>query len=101
MSEEIITSIHSQMKRIEEIISDHNKRADIDGLFSQHVLKDVPDFKIEWITDCSSQNWTDKNMDEKNVYHIAALGYSTKLHIDDVQEKARQSFERGLDIIKK
>lgn len=101
MSEEIITSIHSQMKRIEEIISDHNKRADIDGLFSQHVLKDVPDFKIEWITDCSSQNWTDKNMDEKNVYHIAALGYSTKLHIDDVQEKARQSFERGLEIIKK
>ena len=101
VSEEILSSINTQLKQLEEKICTHNKKADIQGLFSQHVLNDIPEFKIEWIADCSSPSWIDENLDEKSLYHIAALGYSINLRGDEVEAKAMRSFEKGFELIKK
>ena len=101
VSEEILSSLNTQLRQLQEKIWAHNKKADIQGLFSQHILRDIPEFKIDWQADCSIPTWIDENLNVKSLYHIAALGYSINLRGGEVEEKARKSFERGFELIRK
>ncbi|MDZ7289956.1 MAG: hypothetical protein ONB44_09950 [candidate division KSB1 bacterium] len=96
MTEIINKEINHQLCKLLQAIQFHNKKVDLSGLFSEHVLKQVQECGIEWDTACD-ENWLESIFDERNVYHVAGLGYS--IHIAKLDEKAEVKFVRGLDLL--
>lgn len=72
-------SIASQLQQVRTNILNFNKKGDLHGLFSCHVLSDSPDFTGEWCVACNDRDWVQKVFDRSNLYHIASLGYSMSM----------------------
>jgi hypothetical protein len=96
MTEISSKEINHQLRKLFQTIQLHNKKGELSGLFSQHLLKQVRECGIEWDTACD-ENWLESIFDERNVYHVAGLGYS--LHTAKLNETAEAKFVRGLDLL--
>ena len=70
------STIASQLSKLKTKINDLNKKGNLGGLFSQHVLSDYPDKEFDWDVFCADANWLSNELDRENQYNIAAIGYS-------------------------
>lgn len=92
------TAINFQLQKLREIVESHNKQGDVYGLFAHHILKNFPELRTEWNV-ISDKDWVENVFDEKNVHHIACLGYS--LHATDINVDAKEKFVQAFDLLKK
>lgn len=96
MTEVAGKEINYQLRKLLQTIQLHNKKGELSGLFSQHVLKQVQECGIGWDTTCDD-SWLESIFDERNVYHVAGLGYS--IYIAKLKDTAENKFVRGLDLL--
>jgi len=94
------TSIGKQFERLKTSISGFNRKGDLQGLFSCHVLSGSPEFDINWTVTCDDKDWLDTKYNKGNLYHLAALGYSIYISEKDYQQ-AQFRFLQSLEVIKK
>lgn len=76
MSTPLTQSVADQLARLRNAISGLNKKENLQGLFSCHILSDSPDFGLEWVVACNDDEWLESDFDKNNLYQVAALGYS-------------------------
>jgi hypothetical protein len=98
MTEVLGRAVSSQLEKLKEVIESHNKQGDVYGLFAYHILKNFPECRIEWNVICENE-WLERVFDEKNVYHIACLGYS--LCNGDIDSESKDKFVRAFNLLKK
>lgn len=96
MTEVVGKGINQQLHKLLQAIQLYNQQGELYGLFSQHILKDMQESRIEWSTGCD-EKWIANTFDERNVYHIAGLGYS--LYLARLNDTAENKFVRGLDLL--
>ena len=100
MSNPILLSIGSQLNHIKKKILAFNKKGDLYGLFSYHILSESKDFGLEWAVACNDKTWIENSFKNDNLYDISKLGYSIHLN-DKGSSKAIASFLKSLEILQK
>lgn len=96
MTDVIGQEINKQLNELRLTIESYNRKANITGLFSQHVLRNVKEFKVEWGVLCD-ELWVIDSFQDKNAYSLSALGYSLYycLKMEDTpKEKFVSAFDR-------
>lgn len=99
MSDSIEHSLSGQTRLLVKKIESSNKKADLYGLFSYHILSNKTSSFPTWRIFCNDDDWIKKSFDKDNVYHIAALGYSIFLNRKDDPEIISE-FSRALEKLK-
>jgi hypothetical protein len=94
MTEAISHEIGRQLEKLKASILSHNKKGDICGLFSHHVLSKSAEWRDEWDALCDD-DWVDARFDEKNAYSIAILGYS----LSNLSSEASGRFKKAFDLL--
>ena len=97
MTQTLGKQISHQMEKLKEIIAAHNQNGELCGLFSHHILKNTPEFKIEWSVRCS-QEWLNNTFDENNAHHVSSLGYSIN---SEYNKTAEEHFIKAFNLLKK
>ena len=57
MSNVVDACFNQQFERLREAIATFNKKGDLQGLFSCHVLTGCPAFDVTWIVTCDDREW--------------------------------------------
>jgi len=97
MTEILGFQIGFQLEYLKQLIHSYNKQGELYGLFSYHILRNIPEFKIEWVVLCDSE-WVKNKFDENNVHNVASLGYSLSIQ-DDFE--AKEKFIKSFNLLKK
>ena len=97
MTQTLGKQISHQMQKLKEVITAHNQKGELYGLFSHHILKNATEFKIEWSVKCD-QEWLDNTFDENNAHHVSSLGYSINL---EYGKTAEDKFIKAFNLLKK
>ena len=100
MSNSITSSIAEQLQRLKTKISTLNKKGDLHGLFSRHILSESPDINLDWVVTCNDKAWIEKVLDRSNLYHVASLGYSISIS-ENGSSEANDIFLKSLEVIQK
>lgn len=96
MTEVIGKEINKQLKKLHETIQSHNNQGDGYGLVSQHFLREVSEWSLEWEVLCDDK-WIAESFDEKNVYDLASIGYS--LNSNELKSSAKEIFVKAFDLL--
>lgn len=100
MSNPVLSSIATQLDQIKKKILTFNKKSDLFGLFSYHILSELKDFGLEWAVVCNDKKWLEDSFKKDNLYDISKLGYSIHLN-EKGSSKAITSFMKSLEILQK
>lgn len=100
MKEPIIFSITTQLQILKRKISTFNKKGDLYGLFSYHILSDSPDFGLDRVVICNDKEWLEKSFNKDNLYDISSLGYSLFIN-EKSYSKANIFFLKSLKVLQK
>lgn len=98
MTKAISQEIGKQLHRLKQNIQSHNKKGDICGLFSYHILAATDQWKEGWEVMCDN-DWVKAHFEETNVYSVSRLGYS--LHSFRSDAKAAARFAKAFDLLMK
>ena len=100
MSNPLTQSIADQLARLRTAISCLNKKGNLQGLFSCHILSDSPDIGLEWVVACNDDEWLESDFDKNNLYQVAALGYSMDTN-KNIKSKGQSIFIECIENISK
>jgi REase_DpnII-MboI len=93
MTEALSQEIGKQLEKLKQSILSHNKKSDICGLFSYHILAESAEWDEVWDVLCDD-NWVKSHFDEKNAYSISSLGYSLRyLKSEETSERFTKAFD--------
>ncbi len=96
MTAVIENEINLLLGKLSGAVESHNRRGDVYGLFAHHILSNFSELGIEWQVACDS-GWLD-SFDEKNVHHVACLGYS--LYSQAIDIKTGKAFIKAFDLLR-
>ncbi len=96
MTAVIGNEIHLLLRKLSGAVESHNRMGDVYGLFAHHILSSFSELGIEWQVTCDS-GWLD-SFDEKNVHHVACLGYS--LYSQAIDIETGKIFIKAFDLLK-
>lgn len=99
MNNPIEYSLSSQIEELYKKIRSFNKKGDLYGLFSYHILSELVSQITDWHIFCDD-DWIKKSFDKDNVYNVAELGYSTYLN-NNVDDKIIACFAGAFENLKK
>jgi hypothetical protein len=100
MNDPLKWSIAHQISKLKEKVLSFNKKGNLHGLFSCHILSDLSSQLPEWSVACNDKDWIKKTFNKDNVYDVAELGYSIFLN-HNADQKAFSAFTASLDNLKK
>lgn len=96
MTAVIGNEINLLLKKLSGAVESHNRMGNVYGLFVHHILSNFSGLGIEWQVTCDS-GWLG-SFDEKNVHHVACLGYS--LYSQDIDIETGKTFIKAFDLLK-
>lgn len=96
MTEALPFEINKQLNKLKGSIQSHNKKGDVYGLFSYHILNAASEWREEWEVLCDD-DWVEKLFEENNVYSLSSLGYSVKY--SSLNDKAGEQFSKAFDML--
>lgn len=99
MSNGVDACFSQQFEQLREAIVSFNKKGDLQGLFSCHVLIEHPEFNVKWTVTCDDKEWLETKLDRSNLYHLASLGYSIYISKKNSSE-TQARFTESLELIK-
>lgn len=94
VTEAIYQEIGQQLEKLKQSLLSHNKKGDICGLFSHHILAGFAEWRDEWDVLCD-EDWVDQRFNEQNAYSVSSLGYS----IHNLSPESPERFKRALDLL--